>query len=167
MKPQIATSPEQSHRLIICGVDLNSADMCWTQLTHRIDGSPIKKSHQKANLWIGYPCKRVLEDDEQRIDTPAWSLDALLALLPYGDGQEIKFIYDPFDEDRNLITLSNPIKLSGDIKLYRNDSNYWIVDYDWNGFQGTLPQDKDPIEAVVRAIELLCANNVSLNTPKL
>lgn len=94
MNIQIATTIEQSARLKSCGIDLNTADMCWTQRTHRIDGSPIKKSHQKANLWLGYPCKRVLEDDEQRIDTPAWSLSALLELMP----DEITEYDDCFDE---------------------------------------------------------------------
>ena len=61
MNIQIATTIEQSNRLISCGINPKTADMCWTQRTHRIDGSPIRRSHQKANLWMGYPCKRILE----------------------------------------------------------------------------------------------------------
>lgn len=150
MKTQIATTTEQSHRLIACGVDPNSADMYYTNYPN------------KPNSEMPYIGEIGIRKDL----IPAWSLVSLLALLPDGNGQEINFIYDPFDEDRNLINISNPIELSGDVKFYRNDSDYWIVDYDWDGLQGTLPQGKDPIEAVVQAIELLRANNVSLNTPK-
>lgn len=82
MNYPIATTLEQSARLIACGIHPNTADMCWTRRTHRIDGTPIKKTHQKENLWLGFPCKRILEDNEQRIDTPAWSLSALLSLIP-------------------------------------------------------------------------------------
>lgn len=161
MNTQIATTTHQSHRLIACGVDPNSADM-----SVRIFKEPYGDDmawHTPKLLTLPYDEARTIYGDEEI--TPAWSLSALLALLPDGDGQVIKFIYNPFGEDRSLIELSNPIELSGDVKLYRNDSGYWIVDYDWDGFQGTLPQDKDPIEAVVQAIELLHANNVSLNSP--
>lgn len=138
MRPQIATSIEQSRRLLTCGVDPETADMCWTQRTHRIDGTPIKKSHQKANLWLGYPCKRYLEDDEQRIDTPAWSLSALLGLLP----PQFKPSWPEFDFC---------------LQLRRTTNGKWEIAYDH-----TFEADS-PIEACVKMFETLAELCYPLN----
>lgn len=150
MKHQIATTPEQSRRVIACGVDPKSADMVWTD------------ARAGRRLMI---CQ--WDPELANVDyLPAWSLGALLESMPDGEGQEMRYGYDPFSDDRERLEMLHPWHLNGDLQLYRNDSGYWIVDYDWDGFQGTLPQDKNPIEAVVQAVELLHANHVSLNAPK-
>lgn len=155
MRSQIATTPEQSARLIACGIEPETADMCWTRRTHRLDSSPIKKNHQKENLWIGYPCRRILEDYEQRTDTPAWSLSALLSVLP----------------QRIIIPKANtPCNF-----MLHHFSNEWYVMYHDSGFFG-VPDDciwkcaehkaDNPIEACVKKIEWLIQNGESLNAVK-
>lgn len=60
---KICTSLEQSKRLIELGIDVNSADMVW---------------HKKLN---GTYSLRVV-DNVLKYDIPAWSLSALLELMP-------------------------------------------------------------------------------------
>lgn len=67
MKYQIATTPEQSARLIACGIDPKSADMCYVGGWKEVCAIPFAKCNKE--------------------DTPAWSLSALLAMFP-------KEIYD-------------------------------------------------------------------------
>lgn len=66
MTPQIATSPEQSRRLLSCGVDPKTADM---RIQEDMTGFRIS-----VGEWHpGYVNLNM---------TPAWSLSTLLALLP-------------------------------------------------------------------------------------
>lgn len=81
-KNLVATTRSQSARLIQCGVSADTADMCLSTRTRRYDGTFIAKKHQTTNLWIGYPCRRTTSGDEELENTPAWSLSALLGLLP-------------------------------------------------------------------------------------
>ncbi len=78
MKQTIATTPEQSARLKACGVDPKTADMCW-----RKD--------------IIFPNKQVLTIKEPYWDEdiPAWSLSALLSLLPKEiNGHHLEMVHD-------------------------------------------------------------------------
>ena len=146
MKHQIATTPEQSKRLLACGVDPNTADM-----SHEPYGMP----QEQPTLSVGSPFLVGA--------THAWSLSALLELLPkHLDDFPLTKWYPPFIEDE-IWEMDIPNVLNGDVKLYSNGTK-WIVDYDWDGFNGTLPQSENPIEAVVLAIELLHANGYTLNT---
>lgn len=145
MKHQIATTPEQSQRLIACGVNPESADMCYNGY---FDSLPLEINRNNATKDSKY--------------IPAWSLSALLALMPkHLDDFPLTKWRPPFNEDE-IWEMDIPNVLNGDVKLYSN-GEHWIVDYDWDGFNGTLPQSKNPIEAVVLAIELLHANNYKLN----
>lgn len=72
MKTQIATTPEQSRRLIACGVNPKSADMVWQE--------PITTSQKKTGGKI--LVFRNPNHQDYVGDVPAWSLSALLALLP-------------------------------------------------------------------------------------
>lgn len=63
MTPNIATTKEQSARLLQCGVDPETADMMFTP----------------HNTLSAEPYKETLKD---RGYSPAWSLSALLAFLP-------------------------------------------------------------------------------------
>lgn len=82
MKTNIATTRDQSARLLQCGVPAESADMCLSTRTRRSDGSFIAKKHQTTNLWVGYPCWRTTSGDEELDNVPAFSLGALLGLFP-------------------------------------------------------------------------------------
>lgn len=78
----IATTKEQSARLLQCGVPAKTADMCLSTRTRKSDGSFVAKKHQTTNLWVGYPCWRTTSGDEELENVPAWSLSRLMELLP-------------------------------------------------------------------------------------
>lgn len=70
MKQQIATTKDQSARLLRCGVSADSADMCYDS------GALSLMDYDSA----------VHERDSRRESyevIPAWSLSALLGLLPF------------------------------------------------------------------------------------
>lgn len=69
MKNKICTSLEQSQKLIELGIDVNTADMFWDTLFAKKPEAQV----DNHNLVDEY-------DDEHRV--PAWSLTALLGLLP-------------------------------------------------------------------------------------
>ena len=90
MKTNIATNQNQSARLLQCGVSADTADMCWHaaivprggSLTSTLDPS------EEWDLWAEpYDCMpeelqaAKLMHDYHEIQ-PAWSLSALLELLP-------------------------------------------------------------------------------------
>lgn len=141
----IATTREQSARLLQCGVSADTADMHISNYNE---------------LWAA-PYKNCQRKDEKGF-APAWSLSALLGLLPkhLDDFPYTKWI-PPFLEGE-IWDMDYPSVLNGGLKLYSNGTN-WIVNYDWDGFLGTCPQSENPIEACVLAIELLTANGYKLN----
>ena len=63
---KICTSIEQSQKLIELGIDITTADMCWLYV----------------NEEYFYEVKDGALDEE---DIPAWSLSALLGLIPPGN----------------------------------------------------------------------------------
>ena len=67
----IATTPEQSQRLLACGVSPDTADMCWT--TWENDGEKITQLNVHDEYCYEVQCLNPI---------PAWSLSALLGLLP-------------------------------------------------------------------------------------
>ena len=84
MNQQIATTPEQSKRLIACEVDPKSADMTWqtpiTTSQKRIGEKILVLRHPNHQDYVG--------------DVPAWSLGRLLALLPTEIKTEDNSYYD-------------------------------------------------------------------------
>ena len=148
MKSQIATTKEQSLRLLRCGVSADTADMCLSTRTRRYDGTFIAKKHQTTNLWIGYPCSRTTSGDEELENIPAWSLGALLGLLP-------KEICDE-NGDSYHFSLAQEYPSNAD---YRAAYKYYSVDEcDYVGRRSS-----QPIEACVQLIEWLTENNYKLN----
>ena len=69
METRIATSIEQSQKLIELGIDIKTADMYWWY---------SEKSSGKR-YYVG-----TMDDDDfnEKTDVPAWSFTALLDLLP-------------------------------------------------------------------------------------
>lgn len=65
---KICTSLEQSKKLIELGIDINTADMLWTYdfTVNDINGLNVISNHFKP----------------EENDVPAWSLSALLELIP-------------------------------------------------------------------------------------
>lgn len=146
MKTNIATTQDQSQRLLRCGVSADTADMMFTP----------------HNTLSVEPYKEVLKD---RGYIPAWSLSALLSnVLPkHLDDFPFTQWIEPFSDGEICEIEDNDERvLNGDVKLSYEETA-WIVDYDWDGFTGVLPNSDNPIEACVRAIELLYANGYKFN----
>ena len=129
MKHQIATNPDQSKRLLACGVDPNTADMLLYDNALSVQVRGLGKIPKCA--------------------TPAWSLSALLALLP----MEIK--KDGIDFDMMLKAYPN------EEECYRWCISYYDLELDATAYYSEAP---DPIEACVRIVRTLTDNGYTLNT---
>ena len=136
MKHQISTTPEQSQRLIACGVNPDSADMCYlywdengVQLIHDEYLEIFNESFLDGRVEL-VPKDFADYDHSYENDSPAWSLSASLGLLPkhLDDFPQTKWI-PPFLEGE-IWEIDNEGVINGDVKLYSNGTN-WIVDYDW------------------------------------
>ncbi len=135
MTQQIATTPEQSRRLISCGVDPKTADMCWKQMFNPKRMSLI--AHKP--FW----------DDV----TPAYSLSRLLELLPTSLTSELG--------GRYMLELSKlRMHDAWEIQWYSGQRRWTTRDKD-----GKFCKlwDKSPIEACVKAIEWLTKEGYKLN----
>lgn len=132
----IATTQDQSARLLRCGVPADTADMVWTRFES--DGEKYEQ--------LG-----VMDESAYEVaslnPTPAWSLGRLLELLP----KRIK------RGDCSDYTLS----LSCDGCFW--DLEYTYARYCGEDDSLVLFEDTDPIEVCVKAIEWLTENNYKLN----
>lgn len=150
MKTTIATTKEQSGRLIACGMSADTADMIGVEPDYDYICEP----------WS------LMQGQDTRGYFPAWSLSRLLDILPkHLDSFPMTKWYSPFIEEYDKIEaveMGEPSVLDGDVKLCFCGRT-WAVDYDWDGFMGYIPQSENPIEAVVLAIELLHANGYKFN----
>lgn len=144
---QIATTREQSARLLACGIYADTADMIGIEPNYGYECEPW--SSMQGQDTSGY--------------FPAWSLNALLGLLPkeLNDFPFTKW-YEPFDEEWEVRDKATESTINGEVKLYFING-CWIVNYEYDGFTGRLPQSDNPIEACVLAIDLLTANGYKLN----
>ena len=131
MKHQIATNHDQSKRLLACGVDLKSADMTLSHYDNHV------------NLLMATPNHCGCFNEK---DTPAWSLSALLELLP-------RKINDP---DLETTLVLSPSRYS----------KGWIIEYIDGDVSDTLHSFRgfSLIEGCVLMIEWLTANGYTLNT---
>ncbi len=137
----IATTKEQCVRLLRSGVSADTADMFYqTPMT-------VSQKATKEDILLVKNAGKTLFDT----DTPAWSLSALLGLLP----KEIKVDESPYDEVQKYGLLIYPF-MGG-----------WQVDYQYCEDDEChclkCVHDTDPIEACVKAIEWLAANGYKLN----
>lgn len=135
MTTNIATTREQSARLLQCGVDPETADMMFTP----------------HNMLSAEPYKETLKD---RGYFPAWSLSALLALLPKeididGYAYRISIYFENPDEP----VIGNQWCLYYKPKKHNEKSRIDDVPM----------YAPDLIECAVLMIEWLTANNYKLN----
>lgn len=139
MTTNIATTRDQSARLLQCGVDPETADMYYqTPIT-------VSQKRQGEDMLLIKKSDATLFDT----DTPAWSLSALLSLLPKKIMNGVSRIYTV------EIAYSHTF----------NDAP-WTINYEGNGLNKNAHfNGKSPIEACVKAIEWLTANNYKLNQP--
>lgn len=157
MKTNIATNKSQSDRLLQCCVPAESADM-----TLRTESGEVNFSRHSLETELKF---YEYDDPKRHIEIcPAWSLSALLGFLPktISDFWMTKW-YDPTADGFVICDKETPYLLSGDFQLLHIGDGKYQVEYDWNGFQGRLPQSDNPIGACVLAIELLAANGYQLN----
>ena len=138
MTTNIATTKEQSARLLQCGVDPETADMYY-----QVPITLSQKQRGEDILLLKRPGKTLYN-----IDTPVWSLSALLTLLP-------KEIYDESDD-------SFYFSLAKEFPLSEEYGAAYIPCWD-KGDAIVRKRDNDPIEACVQLIEWLTANNYKLN----
>lgn len=145
MKTNIATDRSQSQRLLRCGVSADTADMSIRTITE-----PMKKdvAEWETPMLLTMPYNSAKDIYRGDYVQPAWSLSALLELLP-------KRINDEY----NYQKYGFKIKYS----LTFNDAPWQII---YEG--GTLVKaeyffDKSPVEACVKAIEWLTDNGYKLN----
>ena len=137
MKHQIATTPEQSQRLIACGVNPDTADMVWTKWSN--DGEELLSLSVLDESAYEVACLNPVE---------AWSLSALLELLP-------KEITDD-NGDSYYLSIAQEFPLS-----YEYGVSYKPC---WSDGDAIIrKRDNCPIEACVKAIEWLTANGYKLN----
>lgn len=83
---KICTSLEQSKKLIELEIDVNTADMCWSLFNLIINGN---KDINQILLPVSYRevTKQSAPDFIERF--PAWSLTALLELMPKDESKTI------------------------------------------------------------------------------
>lgn len=139
MKTNIATTQEQSARLLRCGVSADTADMNWRTILCPVNNEPWKVPRLSTLPYS--ETKDIYGDDYTE---PAWSLSALLGLLPdiitYGGYQWRMFMK----------------------KLSKN--SVCISYARWDNFNSTIGHlSGDAIEACVKAIEWLTRHNYKLN----
>ena len=75
METRIATSIEQSKKLIELGIDINTADMHYSTWTILNEGEYILSPNQGETI-------EELQEDYGNQVIPAWSLSALIQVLP-------------------------------------------------------------------------------------
>ena len=134
MKTNIATTQDQSERLLQCGVSADTADMMFTP-------------HNTLSIE---PYKQALKD---RGYIPAWSLSALLSLLPTS-------ILSPMGNEYMLELSRLRMHDAWEVQWFNGRERFRT--YDKQKVFHKL-WDKSPIEACVKAIEWLTANGYKLN----
>ena len=140
MRHQIATNPSQSKCLLACGVDPNTADMYLS-----INMCPGENYGKYSTRVLGedlITLPKILRSIDY---SPAWSLPALLALLPKGIQYE---------------------GLQTNIKVEQCSRSGWSVSY-YDYYMDDIAHEVRGfgiIESCVIMIEWLTANGYYLNT---
>ena len=146
MTTNIATTKEQSARLLQCGVSAESADMSWVRGAANVSDGNLSLHPYRRMQRINWQSMRGRSEI-----APAWSLSALLSLLP----KEIKVDESPYDEVQKYGLLIYPF-MGG-----------WQIDYQYciddECHSLKCIHSTDIIEVCVKAIEWLTANNYKLN----
>lgn len=156
MKSQIATTKEQSKRLLACGVSADTADMCWHGAIVPRGGSltSMPDPSEEWDLWADpyssmpeeMQAAKLMEDYNEI--QPAWSLSALFGLLP-------KEIFDESGDDF-YFSLAKEFPLSGEYGAA-------YIPCWHQGDAIVRKRDNNPIEACVQLIEWLTNNGYKLN----
>lgn len=156
MKTNIATDSSQSQRLLRCGVSADTADMCWHGAIVPRGGSltSMPEPSEEWDLWADsydsmpeemQKTKLMVDDCEIQ---PAWSLSALLGLIPH--------VIEVYDDGDYYFSLAQEFPASED---YHAAYKYcWADDDVFVGKRSSCP-----IEACVQLVEWLTRHNYKLN----
>ena len=129
MKTNIVTTKDQSQRLLRCGVSAESADMMWSRLDKTRDHNLYAVPWYTPRL----PNRKITDND-----FPAWSLSALLGLIPH--------VIEVYDDGDYYFSLAQEFPASED---YHAAYMYcWADDDVLVGKRSSCP-----IEACVQLIE--------------
>ena len=142
---EIATTKEQSARLLACGVLPETADMMWLAW--------------QRDVLVG--CPNTFDTTTKKKASPAWSLSALLEkVLPKRlDHFELKKLIKA-----RIKEIGTPTFLNGSVFLeYEAGDTNWYVKYGWGNDLWWCTEGGSPIEAVVQAVELLHLNGYKFN----
>ena len=90
---KICTSLEQSKKLIELGIDVNTADMCYRIVAYNPNDTHVYQSY----CFVG-----TLESD-----IPAWSLSALLELMPTDDKTDEYYVDTESHSDYYTVSYRN------------------------------------------------------------
>ena len=163
MTQQIATTPEQGKRLIACGVDPSTADMCylyWDESGEQLSREEYLEIFNES--FLDGRIELVPKDfgdynHSYSDDSPAWSLGRLLALLP----PTITIDEDEYSEPTDYDLFINP-SMTGKM---------WEVSYSHNEigeYSDILYETAQPciIESVVHMVEALVSHKHKLNEIK-
>lgn len=156
MKTNIATTSEQSSRLLRCGVSADTADMHWHGAIVPRGGSltSMPEPSEEWDLWADpydsmpeeMQAAKLMEDYTEIV--PAWSLSRLLGLIPH--------VIEVYDDGDYYFSLAQEFPASED---YHAAYKYcWADDDVLVGKRSSCP-----IEACVQLIEWLTENNYKLN----
>ena len=136
MTTTIATTREQSARLLQCGVDPKTADMSWVRGAANVSDGDLSLHPYLRMQRINLQSMRGRNEI-----TPAWSLTALLNLMP------------------RTVTYKRRTNIFGLYHEEEKDGGGW--NYLCPGIAYFI--EDTPFEAVIKMIEWLTANNYKLN----
>lgn len=134
MKTNIATTPEQSQRLLACGVPADTADMFY-----QVPITASQKAGGEDVLLVKKADKTLFDTD-----TPAWSLSRLLELMP------------------KIIESHSILPETYSLLIMPKDNACWAC-YANRRLQYIVRVAQPIIEACVQLIEWLTANGYKLN----
>lgn len=125
----IATTQNQSARLLDCGVSPDTSDMVL--FTYTKDGrteSILCTKDYEAVMFV------MTQEKRDYTASYAWSLSALLSVLPKSirDFRMTKW-YDPNADGFSICDIPSPYQLDGDFQLlyYSGDWDAYEVGYNW------------------------------------
>lgn len=146
MKINIATTQDQSQRLLRCGVSAESADMLWARLDETRDHNLYAVPWYTPRL----PNRKITDND-----FPAWSLSRLMGLLP----KEINIGGYPYRISIYFESPDEPVIGNQWCLFYKpkkhNEKSHYIDDVPMYA--------TDLIECAVLMVEWLTENNYKLN----
>ena len=100
MRTKICTSIEQSKKLLELGIDVNTANMHYSTWTILNEGEYILSPNQGETI-------EELQEDYGNQIVPAWSLSALLGLIPTDDKKDEYYVDTESHSDYHTVSYRN------------------------------------------------------------